>query len=347
MSLPLFGEEEESPPQAKRLGPKLRALAEQGVYFGTSSWKYDGWLGSIYSPERYHTRGKFSQKKFDDTCLAEYALTFPVVCGDFAFYQFPTPEYWKKLFDGSPASLSFAFKVPEDITVPKWPKHARYGTRGGKENEGFLRADLFKTLFLKRVEPYSKRVSCLIFEFGTFAKSTFPTPAHFFAKLDDFLGSLPRGPRYSVEIRNPEYLGAEYFALLASYNVAHVFSAWTRMPALEDQIQLPEIFTADFTITRALLAKGLNYEDAVNAYEPYRETQAVHQGTRDALRDIGLAAIKRKQPAFLMVNNRLESPTATPSPSPPAPVPVPAAAPMQVLTIGDSTAPRPAASSTR
>ena len=62
MSLPLFGEEEESPPQAKRLGPKLRALAEQGVYFGTSSWKYDGWLGSIYSPERYHTRGKFSQK---------------------------------------------------------------------------------------------------------------------------------------------------------------------------------------------------------------------------------------------------------------------------------------------
>jgi hypothetical protein len=34
------------------------------VYFGTSSWKYEGWLGSIYTPERYLTRGKFSKKKW-------------------------------------------------------------------------------------------------------------------------------------------------------------------------------------------------------------------------------------------------------------------------------------------
>jgi len=31
------------PPQAARLAPKLRALADQDVYFGTSSWKYEGW----------------------------------------------------------------------------------------------------------------------------------------------------------------------------------------------------------------------------------------------------------------------------------------------------------------
>jgi hypothetical protein len=39
----------EVPPQAARLAPKLRALTDRGIYFGTSSWKYDGWLGSIYS----------------------------------------------------------------------------------------------------------------------------------------------------------------------------------------------------------------------------------------------------------------------------------------------------------
>ena len=37
------------PPQATRLAPKLRTLADRGVYSGTSSWKYDGWIGSIYS----------------------------------------------------------------------------------------------------------------------------------------------------------------------------------------------------------------------------------------------------------------------------------------------------------
>ena len=67
------------PPQAARLSPKLRALAEQRIYFGTSSWKYDGWLGSIYSEDRYLTRGKFSKAKFEKGCLAEYAATFPAV----------------------------------------------------------------------------------------------------------------------------------------------------------------------------------------------------------------------------------------------------------------------------
>jgi len=33
------------PPHASRLAPKLRDLADRGVHSGTSSWKYEGWLG--------------------------------------------------------------------------------------------------------------------------------------------------------------------------------------------------------------------------------------------------------------------------------------------------------------
>ena len=65
---------------------------------------------------------------------------FPTVCGDFAFYQFPSPEYWARLFGETPESLSFALKVPEDVTAPVWPKHARYGVRAGEPNRGFLRS---------------------------------------------------------------------------------------------------------------------------------------------------------------------------------------------------------------
>src|SRR5271170_5613577 len=114
-------------PQATRLRPRLKSLADRGVYFGTSSWKYDGWLGSIYSEDRYQTRGKLSKAKFEENCLTEYAQTFPTVCGDFAFYQFPSQEYWQRLFDAASAPFVFSFKVPEDITVAVWPKHARYG----------------------------------------------------------------------------------------------------------------------------------------------------------------------------------------------------------------------------
>lgn len=87
--------------EPRPLAAKLRRLAEQGIFIGTSSWKYEGWLGQIYTPERYFTRGKFSRKKFDDTCLEEYGEIFPAVCGDFSFYQFPSDEYWRKLFGSS------------------------------------------------------------------------------------------------------------------------------------------------------------------------------------------------------------------------------------------------------
>jgi uncharacterized protein YecE (DUF72 family) len=296
----------ELPPQAARLAPKLQALAKRGIYFGTSSWKYDGWLGSIYSEERYATRGKFSNTKFEANCLTEYAETFPTVCGDFAFYQFPSEEYWAKLFDATPQDFVFGFKVPEDITVSTWPKHARYGRRAGLANEHFLDAQTFQRFFTARLETYGKRVGPLIFEFGTFNTSTFPTRADFMARLDPFLKSLPQGFQYAVEIRNEDYLRPDYLHVLESNNVAHVFNAWTRMPSLEEQARLPEAFTADFTVVRALLQRGRDYEKAVQSFEPYREIQQPSEGARDGMRQIVEQALKSKKSAFVFVNNRLE-----------------------------------------
>lgn len=302
----LFPEADEPPPQAARLGPALRTLAGEGIYFGTSSWKYEGWLGSIYSEDRYSTRGKFSRKKFEESCLTEYAQTFPTVCGDFAFYQFPTQGYWDRLFDQTPAHFTFGLKIPEDITVAVWPKHARYGTRAGRANEHFLNARPLKRLFLERLGPHRHQLGPLLIEFGTFNKSTFPTPDDFYARLDPFLRSLPEGFRFAVEIRNAEYLTPAYLGLLASHNVAHVFNAWTRMPPLGEQASLPDAYTANFAVVRALLKRGRGYEDAVSAFEPYRELQEPNPDARQGMADIVNRSRKRKIPAFLFVNNRLE-----------------------------------------
>jgi uncharacterized protein YecE (DUF72 family) len=297
---------DDSPPLAARLAPRLRSLAERGVYFGTSSWKYEGWLGSIYTPELYFTRKKFSRTKFEAECLREYAATFPVVGGDFSFYQFPTAEQWAKVFSGIPSPFCFGLKVPEPITVSRWPGHARYGARGGQANDAFLDAALFDRAFATALEPHRHQVAVMIFEFGTFAKKDFPSAATFFARLDGFLGSLPVGWRYAVEIRNEDYLTPAYFTVLARHNVAHVFNAWTRMPRIADQLAIPEAFSADFTVVRALLQKDRTYEQAVTLFEPYQEVQQPDGSTRAALRHIAERAAAARQRAYIFVNNRLE-----------------------------------------
>jgi hypothetical protein len=178
-----------------------------------------------------------------------------------------------------------------EITVSTWPKHARYGRRAGLGNERFLDPETLQRYFPSRLEPYGKRVGPLIFEFGTFYKSTFPTRGDFMARLDPFLKSLPQGLQYAVEIRNQEYLRPDYLEVLASHNVAHVFNAWTRMPSLDEQSRL-EAFTADFTVVRALLQRGRPYEHAVQTFEPYRELKEPDEGARAGMQQIAEHALK-------------------------------------------------------
>ncbi|NWF82476.1 MAG: DUF72 domain-containing protein [Bryobacteraceae bacterium] len=303
MTLPLF---DQPLPMKAALGPRLRSLAARGVYFGTSSWKYEGWLDSIYTRRRYETRGRFSRKKFETECLAEYAETFPAVCGDFSFYQFPSPDYWQRLFTGLPPDFLFGFKVPEAITVKTWPSHARYGARGGSDNESFLDAGLFQNAFARPLEPYHPHVAVMIFEFGTFSKQQYASPDLFYRDLDRFLAALPGGYRYAVEVRNREFFEPAYFDLLRSHRAAHVFNAWTRVPPLDQQTAIEEAYTADFIVARALLSPGRAYEQAVRKFEPYERIQEPNEGARQGLRRLVARALGKKQLAFLFVNNRLE-----------------------------------------
>jgi uncharacterized protein YecE (DUF72 family) len=228
------------------------------------------------------------------------------VCGDFSFYQFPTEDFWVKLFATAPPQLRFAFKVPEEVTCSTYPKHARYGPRAGQQNETFLSVELFEAAFLRALEPWRERIPVLIFEFGTFSKKSYPAPERFFADLDRFLSRLPRTWRYAVEVRNEEYLVPEYFGILRERGVAHVFNAWTRMPPLHRQVEIAEAYTTDFTVVRALLRVGRPYETAVKMFTPYENVQDPNPRARETMRHLVERAHRRREPAYLFINNRLE-----------------------------------------
>ena len=78
------------------------------------------------------------------------------------------------------------------------------------------------------------------------------------------------------------------------------------MPELRTQIAIPDSATADFQVCRALLRHGRVYEEAVDAFAPYREVQDPNPEARDSMRVLIGRARENKQFLFLFVNNRLE-----------------------------------------
>jgi uncharacterized protein YecE (DUF72 family) len=290
------------------LAARLRALAARNIFIGGSSWKYEGWLGQVYTRERYLARGRFSRRIFEAECLREYAETFPAVCGDFAFYQFPTEDFWRKLFAQAPPGFRFAFKAPEQITCKAFPIHPRYGPQAGRENEMFLDSGAIKDLFLLPLAAHRDKTALIIFEFGAHVGQAF-RPAGlpgFLDRLDAFLTSLPPEFRYAVEIRNPEFLEKDYFACLRSHGVAHIYNAWSRMPELREQVAIPDSATADFQVCRALLRRGRPYERAVAEFTPYTEIKDPNPEARESMRILIGRAGEENRMLFLFVNNRLE-----------------------------------------
>lgn len=279
-------------------------LADRNIYIGTSSWKYEGWLNQLYDPARYQYRGKLAKTRFEAGCLSEYAETLKTVCVDAGFYRFPAESYIEKLAGQVPDDFKLSFKITEEITVKHFPNHARYGSRAGADNINFLNAELFEKAFLAPLLPHRNKIGVLMFEFGHFYQKDFEHGRDFVAALDAFLGNIPQGWQYGVEIRNPSFLQPEYFAALHRHGVAHVFNSWTAMPSVSEQIAMPGSSTAEHFAARLLLKPGRKYDEAVKSFSPYSEIKEIQPEVRSAMK--GLIQRPVKEPSFIFVNNRLE-----------------------------------------
>jgi uncharacterized protein YecE (DUF72 family) len=293
----------------ERIGSAADRLAAEGVFVGTSSWRYPGWLGMLYEEQRYLWRGRFSEARFRNNCLSEYAEVFKTVCVDAAYYQFPDHRTLENMVASVPDSFLFGFKVTDEITIRRFANLPRFGPRAGKPNEHFLNADRFAASFLGPCEPFRKNVGLLMFEFSKFHRTDYEHGRDFVADLDRFFGELPKGWPYGVEIRNKHFLQPEYFAVLKQHGVAHVFNSWSDMPPVDRQMALegsrtnPELYAARF-----LLEPGRNYEEAVRRFQPYNKIKEPSLESRAAGAQLireGTAA-DPKMKTFIFVNNRLE-----------------------------------------
>jgi uncharacterized protein YecE (DUF72 family) len=293
----------------EQLAEQAANLAAQGVFIGTSSWKYPGWFGMLYDRARYEYRGKFAQTRFNRDCLAEYAEVFKTVCVDAAYYNFPSQQYLEGMINQTPDGFLFGFKVTDAITIKRYPKLDRFGDLAGKLNENFLNTELFAKAFLHPCEPFRSNVGLLMFEFSRFWPTDYEHGRDFVADLDKFLGALPRGWPYGIEMRNRAWLRPEYFECLARHQVSHVLNSWEAMPAVSEQMALPGSRTnPELVAARFLLKPGRQYEEAVKTFEPYDRVREENPDARAAGRTLiaeGQTAGSQRK-TFIFVNNRLE-----------------------------------------
>lgn len=275
------------------------------VRFGTSTWTYEGWKGQVYLKD--YPRGTFTKH-----CLTEYwqflydgAPLFRTVGNDSTFYRPPTSAQLLAYRDQMAEQTEMCFKVWEDITVPVFAPHPRYGVKAGKPNPRFLDAQLFSDLVLTpfREAQFKDCTGPFLFEFQRHDLSI----AEFCSKLDGFFSQLPNEFKYAVEIRNAGLLGPEYWKVLEAHGVAHVYNHWSYMPPLAEQHRrLHETFTAPFTVLRLLTPLKMSYAEAKKRAAPYTNIIAeLPEMRREAVALIE-QAINRGKPAYVLVNNRSE-----------------------------------------
>src|SRR5580698_10021446 len=195
------------------------------ILLGTSAFTAEGWIGSFY-PARMQTRD----------FLSYYATKFNTVELDNTFCRTPaasTVEGWNLK---TPPGFVFAAKVPQVITHEK------------------VLVDCEDDLkhFLKTMELLGDKLGPLLFQFGYFNKSAFKSQAEFLARLKPFLKKLPKGFRFAVEIRNKQWLTAEFFDLLRAHNVAFALIDQVWMPRASELFEKFDPITADFTYIRLL-----------------------------------------------------------------------------------------------
>jgi uncharacterized protein YecE (DUF72 family) len=302
--MPLFGEATsagaETPGQAE-----LSALAARlppGLRLGTSSWTFEGWQGLVY--HRTYTKQSFLRDS-----LAEYVRypLFRTVGIDSTYYTPPRADLLARYAEQLPAGFLTVSKVWERLTMPAFPEHKRYGKDAGHPNPSFLDAAVFADLIYP---PYARELRAhagpFVFEFPPMRPEVRPEPDEFVERLDRFLGQLPQGPAYAVEIRNRELLTPEYLEMLRRRGAGHVLNQWSFMPSVGQQAQIEGILTAQHVVVRLLMRPGTRYEARLEEMAPFDKIVDPDPKMRQDVARLAARALAEGREVYVLVNNKAE-----------------------------------------
>ena len=241
-------------------------------WIGTSAFTAAGWENVFYPA---------AMKPAD--YLTYYATKFNTVEVDSTFYRAPsvaTVNGWERK---TPEGFVLAAKVPQLITHEKVLQDCD--------------DDLKR--FLETMDLMGDKLGPLLFQFGYFNKKVSKTGKEFLTRLEAFLKKLPKTYRFALEIRNKQWLTAEFFNLLREHKVAYALIDQAWMPRASEIFEKFDPITADFTYIR-LLGDRKGIEQQTKIWD-----KVIVDRSRELMSWVNICqrTVRRGIPTYVYVNN--------------------------------------------
>jgi uncharacterized protein YecE (DUF72 family) len=302
---------------------RFRHLHPQ-IRMGTTSDRYAGWVGQIYSAERYLGRinqrtkvlgdQSFIEQVLSVESVAEYFEHFSILEIDFTFYR-PLRDqhgkytsnyqalkaYGRHLRDGNVLLL----KVPQIIMAPRMRRSGHY-----QDNPAYLNTEVFTRQFYEPAqELLGPAIIGFIFEQEYLRQQDRAPVSEMAAALDVFFKEIPRDSRYHLELRTDLYLREPIFGVLEKFGIGQVLSHWTWLPPLRKQFAKANarFFNAgNQCIIRLLTPLKMRYEDSYAKAHPFDKLVEGMLQPEMILEtvDIMRRAVDQGQLVNVLINNR-------------------------------------------
>lgn len=296
------------PPEPVEVGEAMRALGEsmpRGLRLGTSSWSFPGWKGLVYA-------GEPGEQALARVGLAAYARhpLFRTVGVDKTFYR-PAPRAeFERLAAQVPEGFSFLVKAWRGL-VEHGVRAPGVGTAAGGALDAFLDAQVAtRDVVAPVVEGLGAKAGPILFQFPPMRLAGSRATRGFLAALERFLGGLPSGPLYAVEVRNRALVAPDYAprlgGLLAERGAVPCLTVHPTMPTVEVQSRELALDPSRPLVMRWMLRGNHAYDEAKDLYAPFDRVVEPDDAARDALARLAKGAIAAGLDAWIVVNNKAE-----------------------------------------
>ena len=306
--------------QPAEVSSEIRTIASQlpaSWRFGTSSWSFPGWRGTVWTDKR---EGPYSEQVLAKKGLAAYAAhpLLRTVGVDRTHYAPVTADVLADYARSVPDDFRFLVKAHEACTLATFPPHPRYGALRGQASPHFLDPSYARDLVVAPfVDGLGGKGGTLLFQFAAQPMAQLGgSPRKFAEQLYRFLRDLPvlqtqtdaatdpAGPRYAVEVRNAKLLTADYAAALRSAGAVHCFNLLPGMPSPSAQRRI--VGDQPLLVARWMLAPNHTYETARAAYGDFTAVVERDSTARREIAELLRHALARHRDALVIVNNTAE-----------------------------------------